>query len=170
MLRFQELEPAKPWRHLLDATHEGPICYQEDVIYERIMQPRGFSEECIHANIYVPLEGYSSRRRRLAPPFTTAYAEAQLPLAKHLPVLVFVHGGGFQSGSGDPDLHGPEYLVTKNVIVITFNYRYEYSLSFSSTREFTRIMTSSILAFATGQKLTVVESFRSKSNTIVSDV
>lgn len=42
---------------------------------------------------------------------------------KGLPILVFIHGGGFMSGSGDADLHGPEYLVYKKVIVITFNYR-----------------------------------------------
>lgn len=43
---------------------------------------------------------------------------------KLLPILVFVHGGGFYTGSGDADLHGPEYLVSKDVIVITFNFRY----------------------------------------------
>ncbi|XP_047993919.1 uncharacterized protein LOC125232334 [Leguminivora glycinivorella] len=108
-LRFQELQSPDPWTGCRPATEMGPICPQEDLFYGPIMDPHGQSEECIHANIYVPLESLPCRRGR-----------GRRAL---LPVLVYVHGGGFGFGSGDPDAHGPQYLVKENVVVITFNYR-----------------------------------------------
>ena len=38
-----------------------------------------------------------------------------------LPVMVFVHGGGFTSG--ESNLYGPSYLLDRNVILVTINYR-----------------------------------------------
>lgn len=40
-----------------------------------------------------------------------------------LPVFVWIHGGGFVCGSGSTLLYGPDYLVEKDVIVVTINYR-----------------------------------------------
>ena len=38
-----------------------------------------------------------------------------------LPVMVFVHGGGFTSG--ESNLYGPSYMLDRNVILVTLNYR-----------------------------------------------
>ncbi|CAH0400668.1 unnamed protein product [Chilo suppressalis] len=114
-LRFQELLPAEPWDNIREAKVEGPVCPQTDVFYGRIKTASGgMSEACIHANIHVPIEALPDPKK---PPSLDAKA------APGLPILVFIHGGGFAFGSGDTDLHGPEYLVSKGVIVITFNYR-----------------------------------------------
>jgi len=40
-----------------------------------------------------------------------------------MPVLVFIHGGGFNVGDGTDGLYGAEYLVQQGIIVVTFNYR-----------------------------------------------
>ncbi|KAJ6643814.1 Venom carboxylesterase-6 [Pseudolycoriella hygida] len=40
---------------------------------------------------------------------------------KKLPVIFFIHGGGFYSGSGN--IYGPELLLDHDVILVTFNYR-----------------------------------------------
>jgi len=37
------------------------------------------------------------------------------------PVMVFIHGGGFETGCGAE--HGPEYLMEFDVILVTVNYR-----------------------------------------------
>ena len=43
---------------------------------------------------------------------------------KNLPVMVFIHGGGFQSGgSSDPLYSGTNIAKAHDVIVVTFNYR-----------------------------------------------
>lgn len=38
-------------------------------------------------------------------------------------VMVWIHGGGFVTGSSKTDLYGPEYLVANDVVLVTFNYR-----------------------------------------------
>ena len=40
-----------------------------------------------------------------------------------LPVLVYIHGGGFQQGSGSVDIYDGEGLAQKGLIVVTINYR-----------------------------------------------
>lgn len=40
-----------------------------------------------------------------------------------LPVMVWIHGGGFIHGSGSRFLYGPDFLVAEGVIVVTINYR-----------------------------------------------
>lgn len=38
-------------------------------------------------------------------------------------VMVFIHGGAFNYGSGSSDFYSPDYLLDENVIVVTINYR-----------------------------------------------
>ncbi|KAJ0173410.1 hypothetical protein K1T71_010559 [Dendrolimus kikuchii] len=129
-LRFAELKPAEPWNDYLDATQEGPVCPQYDKVYGNLVRPdREMSEACIRANIHVPEAALPSSDASSSPvedPFGHAAGlQRDDPKEEHkgLPILVFIHGGGFQSGSGDTDLHGPEYLVGKGMLVATFNYR-----------------------------------------------
>ncbi|XP_013141548.1 PREDICTED: cholinesterase 1-like, partial [Papilio polytes] len=39
--------------------------------------------------------------------------------------MVWIHGGGFSSGSGSDEMYGPDYLVRNDVILVSFNYRLE---------------------------------------------
>lgn len=38
-------------------------------------------------------------------------------------VMVFIHGGGFVSGNGGQTFYDPQFLLTKDVVVVTMNYR-----------------------------------------------
>lgn len=40
-----------------------------------------------------------------------------------LPVMVWLHGGGFSFGSGNSFLYGPDYLVAEDIVLVTLNYR-----------------------------------------------
>ncbi|XP_013176488.1 PREDICTED: juvenile hormone esterase-like isoform X1 [Papilio xuthus] len=96
-LRFKAPQPPEPWEDVRDATVEGNVSAQVDQMAGR--QYVG-DENCLFLNVYTPrLEG---------PP---------------LPVMVFIHGGGFSFGSGNTSLYGPDYLVEKDVVVVTVNYR-----------------------------------------------
>lgn len=37
--------------------------------------------------------------------------------------MFYIHGGGFLFGSGNTEEYGPEYLLAKNVVLVTTNYR-----------------------------------------------
>ncbi|XP_033219251.1 juvenile hormone esterase-like [Belonocnema kinseyi] len=37
--------------------------------------------------------------------------------------MVWIHGGGFVFGSGNADLYGPDFLVRKEIVLVTINYR-----------------------------------------------
>lgn len=37
--------------------------------------------------------------------------------------MIFIHGGGFKFGSGASSFYGADYLVDKDVIIVTINYR-----------------------------------------------
>lgn len=57
-------------------------------------------EDCLFLNVYTPsLE------------------------AERLPVMVWVHGGAFELGSGNTIYYGPDYFIDSGVIFVTLNYR-----------------------------------------------
>lgn len=60
-------------------------------------------ENCLFLNVYTPtIEG------------------------SFLPVMFWIHGGGLTYGSGNSELYGADYLVEKDVVVVTINYRCGY--------------------------------------------
>ncbi|XP_063834375.1 juvenile hormone esterase-like [Ostrinia nubilalis] len=111
-LRFKELLPPPSFDGLFNATEAGPICAQVDVLYtpNNLVAPLSSGEDCIRINVHVPYD--------YLPAINATSNSSNL-----LPVMFWIHGGAFSYGSGDADVHGPEYLMTKNVILVTINYR-----------------------------------------------
>ncbi|KOB77961.1 Carboxylesterase CXE26 [Operophtera brumata] len=99
-LRFKAPEPPEPWKGIRDASQHGPVCPQYNERMDR-MEPG--SEDCLYLNIYT---------KTITP-------------AKPLPVMVWIHGGGFYTGSGNSDFYGPDFIIAHDVILVTFNYRLE---------------------------------------------
>ena len=64
------------------------------------------TEDCLHLNIYAPKTSES-----LPKP------------SQKLPVLVWIHGGGFFAGSSSPSFYGPDYFMDYDVILVAINYR-----------------------------------------------
>ncbi|KAF2902653.1 hypothetical protein ILUMI_03538 [Ignelater luminosus] len=104
--------PAEPWHGVWDATKVAPICPQMGILFND-PTVKG-DEDCLYINVYTP----------------------QLKTAKEqlLPVMFFIHGGGFFCGTGNPDLYGPDILLDKNIVLVTFNYRIG-ALGFLSTED-----------------------------------
>ncbi|CAD0249725.1 unnamed protein product [Spodoptera exigua] len=100
-LRFKAPQPPKPWDNIRSAKEFGPRCFQYDLFVNK-GEVSG-SEDCLYLNVYTP----------------------DVTPEKPLPVMVWIHGGGLVSGSGDDFEYGPKFLVRQDVILVTFNYRLE---------------------------------------------
>ncbi|XP_060536974.1 uncharacterized protein LOC132708568 [Cylas formicarius] len=101
-LRFKAPEPAGPWEDVRDATTDGNICYQMNILTKTVSG----SEDCLYLNVatkHLPSEEISPR-----------------------PVMVHLHGGGFVSGTGNQDQEmfgSADYLLTEDVVFVGVNYR-----------------------------------------------
>ncbi|XP_075991060.1 juvenile hormone esterase-like [Anticarsia gemmatalis] len=104
-LRFKAPVPVKPWEETLDGTKVMPVCVQRNpyIRQEGIVG----QEDCLYLNIYSP---------------KTTENELQ-DERKLLPVMVFIHGGGWMCGDATTDMYGPQFLLDKDVLLVTINYR-----------------------------------------------
>jgi para-nitrobenzyl esterase len=100
--RFRAPGPAPRWTGERDATRHGPESHQETAAYDRRNgasgQPR--DEACLNLNVHAPTG------------------------AAGLPVMVYIHGGGFLWGSnGHPSLNATGLARRGQVVVVTLQYR-----------------------------------------------
>lgn len=93
--RFLPARPEERWRGIRDATAYGPSAPQ------RGSEGPG-SEDCLYLNVWTP--GLRDDGKR--------------------PVLVYLHGGGYNTGSGsDPLYDGGKLCRRGDVVVVTLNHR-----------------------------------------------
>lgn len=94
-LRFRPPERNEPWNGVLNCTVFGPMCMQAGV--------GGLgSEDCLQLNVFTK----------------------NLPFNETVelkPVIVYIHGGGFEAGTAIN--HGPEYLMDRDIVLVTIQYR-----------------------------------------------
>lgn len=95
--RWQPPVPKAPWPGRLQATQFGPICPQNDSFGVTLPQ----SEDCLSVNVWTPDTVPDTR----------------------FPVLVWIYGGAFKSGSSAQAIYDGAYLAGQGVVVVTFNYR-----------------------------------------------
>ncbi|HKV04312.1 MAG TPA: carboxylesterase/lipase family protein [Candidatus Acidoferrales bacterium] len=103
-LRWKAPQPAASWKGVRAATEFGDACWQTPYppafsIYESALPP--LSEDCLYLNVW-----------------TSAKSAADA-----LPVMVWIHGGGFTRGAGSIAGYDGENLARKGVVVVTINYR-----------------------------------------------
>lgn len=100
--RFTAPRPAPAWKGVRDAGRPGPAAPQPPSRLERVMGPGrklARDEDCLSLNVWTP--GGTG-----------------------LPVLVWLHGGGFSSGSGAEAWYDGALLAERGeMVVVTANYR-----------------------------------------------
>nr|QEE13694.1 carboxylesterase 14 [Mythimna separata] len=95
--RFQAPGPEPKWTSTFEAVDENVRCMQSVADAWTVG-----SMDCLTLNVYTPLDAD--------------------PHSK-LPVMFYIHGGGYFKGSGNKVFYGPNFLVSKQVILVAINYR-----------------------------------------------
>lgn len=102
-LRWREPQPASAWKGVRKATTFSPICMQNGEPLPGAF-PERVSEDCLYLNVWAPVRSGVARN-------------------KPLPVMVWIYGGGWTNGSSSTPLTWGDRLATKDVIVVSLNYR-----------------------------------------------
>lgn len=99
-MRWRPPQPVQPWRLPRDAGEVGAMCVQPYQPGDPGVGPLPMSEDCLNLNVWTPTE-------RAGP----------------LPVMVWIHGGGYNNGSGTARLYDGASLARRDVVLVTLNYR-----------------------------------------------
>ena len=94
-LRWEPPEAPKPWKGILVAKNYLPMCPQMPLV------PGPQSEDCLGLNVWTPAASASDK----------------------LPVMFWIHGGGFQIGASSQSVYDGEALASQGVVVVSINYR-----------------------------------------------
>src|SRR5213593_2996937 len=97
-LRWRPPQPAPKWEGVRAANEFGRACMQTNAAIANLPAP---SEDCLFVNVWTPA--------------TRA--------AERLPVMVWIHGGGFVAGTPAEQLYHGEWLAAKGVVVVSVGYR-----------------------------------------------
>ena len=101
-LRWKAPQPPAKWKDTRDATKFGAHCAQVHVFDDLIFQDDANSEDCLFLNVYTP---------------------AGVTAASKLPVMFWIHGGGYSGGGSSEPRHNGDFLPLKGVVLVTINYR-----------------------------------------------
>lgn len=111
--RFEYARPVDAWEGTLDAERTGPSCPQNRAWHEHLENPTRlfykkeyregaeflYDEDCLNLNIFTPKE------------------------PNRCPVVIFFHGGGFDSGMNAEDPFDGSAFAEQGIITIFANYR-----------------------------------------------
>lgn len=100
-LRWKAPQKPAAWKGIREATQYGHRCYQFTSYPDMRFQDEGQSEDCLTLNIWSAAKSKSAR----------------------LPVMVWIHGGGFSGGGSSEPRHDGQSLAHHGVVVVTLNYR-----------------------------------------------
>ena len=97
--RWRPPQPVKPWDGVRDAKEFGPTCAAAGWGAAPGTIQKGSSEDCLYLNVWAPADAKAGAK---------------------LPVMVWIHGGGFTGGNGNTSGVG---FAKRGVILISMNYR-----------------------------------------------
>ena len=100
-LRWRPPQPVTPWSGVRRSDVFGANSLQGMVFDDIDASVDGVSEDCLYLNVWTPTLG----------------------AAEPLPVMVWIHGGGFAVGSGSEPRYDGANLAAKGIVVVTLNHR-----------------------------------------------
>ncbi len=109
-LRWKEPQPHAPWTDTLPTISFGASPIQNNPVpfmmwtQEFITPAKPLSEDCLFLNVWTPVAAHAADSSKL-------------------PVLVWIHGGGFTSGSAACPVYDGEAFAKEGVVFVSINYR-----------------------------------------------
>ena len=101
-LRWKAPQPVASWKGVRDATKFGNHCAQNGSSADMVFLDSGASEDCLYLNVYTPADAKPGSK---------------------LPVMYWIHGGGYVGGASSEPRHNGDFLPLKGVVLVTINYR-----------------------------------------------
>jgi Carboxylesterase type B len=101
-LRWKAPQPVKAWTAERACTEFAPSCPQPNLLERLYGQKLGpTSEDCLYLNVWTAAKKANDK----------------------LPVMVWIHGGGYTMGSGATPAYDGAALARQGVVLVTINYR-----------------------------------------------
>lgn len=101
-LRWRAPQPAIAWAGVRSASDYGHDCMQLPIPGDSAASGSTLSEDCLGLNLWRP---------------------AQIEAERPLPVMVWVHGGGFLNGGASAAIFDGTAFAQKGMVLVSFNYR-----------------------------------------------
>ena len=101
-LRWRAPQPVEPWKGVRSATEYGNDCIQQPIPGDATSSGSTLGEDCLVLNIWRP---------------------AAIEKNEKLPVLVWIHGGGFLNGSSAAAIYDGSAFARQGLVVVSLNYR-----------------------------------------------
>ena len=98
--RWRAPQPPAAWQGVRDATQYGHDCMQLPFPSDAAPLGTAPAEDCLYANVWRPTR-----------------------VAKKLPVIFWIYGGGFVNGGASPPTYSGANLAKQGVLVFSANYR-----------------------------------------------
>lgn len=115
-LRWSPPAPITPWSGLRPTDQYGDNALQGAVFDDIDPFTIGVSEDCLYLNVWTPCSPGGANR---------------------LPVMFWIHGGGFVVGSGSEPRYDGSALAARGIVVVTINHRLN-ALGYLAHPELTR--------------------------------
>jgi len=100
--RWRAPQPVARWKTARDARNYGADCAQAPFPPDAAPIRTAPAEDCLFLNLWKPAGARTGAK---------------------LPVMVFIHGGGFVNGGSSPDIYSGENFARDGVVLVSLNYR-----------------------------------------------